>query len=615
MLKFASTLRSVLLWMLFIVVSGQTAHSADWPQWRGPRRDAVSHETGLLKQWSAGGPPVAWRVETAGVGYSSVAVKDGRVITQGDLDGVEHIIAFSEKDGRRLWAVQPRPVAEAQRAQARAHFKRYDKNSDGRLDEFEALAGLGWNFNRFDTVSPGDIHAIADKRVKAFFARFDRDRDGRLTRSEAPRAMGREFSRIDRPDRNANKQTLAEQRADTLLKRADKNSDGTITRREARGLPLARMFRRIDRRDPKTRRGDGKLTRDEIRSYFLKREPGRDGQITLAELAAYYADRFPGRDGILTPDDLMRFNGGYRNGQGDGPRGTPTIDGNRVYTEGGNGDVTCLDAATGRTLWHVNLVKTLGGRRPGWGYSESPLVTGNLLIVTPGGSQGTLAALNKQTGEVVWRSADQRQAAHYSSPQSAEIAGIRQIVQFSRKSLYGVSLDDGHLLWSYRGANNGTANVATPIIDGNRVLASSAYGTGAGLVKISANGPGKQNAEEVYFQKRLANHHGGLVKVGDDVYGFSGGLVCMNFATGKIVWRARSVGKGSLICADGMLYCLGERYQVALVMATPAGYRERGRFSIENLGRPSWAHPAIANGRLYIRNLHRLTAYDIRAPR
>lgn len=223
-------------------------------------------------------------------------------------------------------------------------------------------------------------------------------------------------------------------------------------------------------------------------------------------------------------------------------------------------------------------------------------------------------ALDKHNGTVVWRSTDVNQPAQYSSPVVAEIAGTPQIVQFAENSVFGVALDGGRLLWSYPRVANRVANCATPIVSGDYVLASSAYGTGSGLVKISNDSGTEQKAEEVYFQPRLANHHGGLVKVGGYVYGFGNGLMCMNFLTGEFAWQARSVRKGSLVVADGMLYCLGERHEVALVEATPEEYREHGRFRIESFGRPSWAHPVVANGRLYIRNQGRLTAYDVRDP-
>eukprot|EP00913_Durusdinium_trenchii_P028318 g26546.t1 len=586
--------------------------AADWPQWRGPNRDAVSHETGLLKQWPKEGPKVAWKVTNAGVGYSSVVVKDGRVITQGDIDGIEHVIAFSEKDGQLLWASQPEPVAKALDDQVSQQFSRFDKNSDGKLDALEAIAAIGSNADRIDTPIEGaDVNKIAETRATQLFAAFDKNADGFLTTDEFPRALQRDFGRIDTADRNADNKALARSRTEAWLKAADKDGDKKVSQQEARNTELQSLFRRIDQRKPGERRGDGFLTVDEMQQYLIRREPGRDGRISKAELTKHYAQRYPGRDGVLSKSDLRRFYGGYRNGQGDGPRGTPTIDGDRVYAEGGNGDVTCFEAATGKTLWHVNLARDFGGGRPGWGYCESPLIIGDLVIVTPGGRKGTIVALNKNNGSPVWQSAEVTQPAHYSSAVYAEISGVKQIVQFARNSVFGVTPDGGKLLWSYKGANNGTANVSTPIVADNHVLVSSGYGTGSGQVHVIGANP--QNAKEVYFQKRLANHHGGLVKVGDYVYGFGNGLMCIEFKTGKIQWQARSVRKGSLICVDGMLYCLGERHEVALVEANPKQYVEKGRFRIKNLGRSSWAHPVVANGRMYIRNQGELTAYDIKA--
>ncbi len=305
----------------------------------------------------------------------------------------------------------------------------------------------------------------------------------------------------------------------------------------------------------------------------------------------------------------------YTHGRGDGARGTPTVDGDRVYVEGAGGDLTALEAETGKVLWSLHLLDDLNGgkRPPGWGYSESPLVDGNKLIVTPGGKDGAIAALNKDTGEVIWRSTDVTDSAHYSSPIVTEIHGVRQIIQFTRDRLVSVDASSGNLLWDYSESANRTANVCTPIAMDNFVFSSSAYGTGGGLVKVTRTGD-EFAAEEVYFEKSMANHHGGIVLVDGYMYGFgSGGLLCMDFKTGEIAWRNRSVGKGSLTYADGHLYCLGERNQMALVEANPKEYVEKGRFKLADSGKPTWAHPVVANGRLYIRDQHMLTAYDISA--
>ncbi len=580
-----------------------------WTQWRGPDRDGISHESGLLPEWPKRGPEMVWEVDTVGVGYSSMAVADGRIVTQGDIKGVEHAICLSVKDGSVIWAVQPAPVAAALAEQLSREFASADANGNGTVDEAEALRKFGWDFNKFDDTVVGAGPSVAEKRAVALVSQLDKDGDGKLNHLEAGRVMEQVFTGIDRPDPQADKAALAATRAAGFLKDLDTNKDGKLDRKELNPSPISRDARRIDQAPAGEKSGDDLLTEEEIRAHLEKFAPGSDGLLTADELRDYFARTYPGQDGLLSQDEMRGYYGGYRNGQGDGPRGTPTIDGSRVYVEGGNGDLTCFDITNGKTIWHLNLRTDLNGGRPGWGYCESPLVYNDWLIVTPGGKDGTIAALDKNTGEVLWRSED-NQAAHYSSAIIAEIAGVKQIVQFARNSCFGISLD-GKTLWSYSAANNGTANVATPIIYNDHVFASSSYGTGGGLARITANGQGQQ-AEEVYFEKKMANHHGGLVKVDDYLYGFgSGGLICMHYLTGEIAWTARSVSKGSILYADGRLYCLGERYEVDLVEPNPNEYRSHGQFKIANLGRPSWAHPVVAGGRLYIRNQTSLASYDI----
>ena len=186
-------------------------------------------------------------------------------------------------------------------------------------------------------------------------------------------------------------------------------------------------------------------------------------------------------------------------------------------------------------------------------------------------------------------------------------------MQFANQSVFGVSLTEGKPLWSYKAPANGTANCCAAIVEDNFVFASSSYGVGGGLAKITGAGS-TQVAEEVYFEKKMSCHHGGIVKVGDYMYSAGAGpLICMEFNTGKIAWQSRSAGKGSLCVADGMLYILGEGHEVALAEATPEGYREHGRFQVKGHGRPAWAHLIVTGGRMYIRDQESLTAYDVQA--
>lgn len=588
---------------LLMLVPGALS-AQDWPQWRGANRDGISEEKGLLKEWPATGPKLLWQVDRVGIGYSSLAVKGGRLYTQGDLNGVEHVICLSAEDGRILWAVQPESVAARLSQKLAAETKALDRDGDGVVTEAEALAKLGWDFNQFDRAGEGDPRAVASERAKRLLAKLDKNSDGKLDFLEFGRGLREKSAEVDAKDKQADAAAAAKRRADAFFEALDKDKDGSLSSKEASGTPVESFFNRATK--------DPLLSRDEAQAYLAKSEPGSDGLLTEEELAQYFQARYAGRDGILGADELRSTYGGFRNGFGDGPRGTPTLDGEVLYAEGGFGDLTCLEAATGRTIWHVNLVTDLGGSVPGWGYSESPLILGDWVVVTPGGKKGTLAALEKKTGKVVWRSDGIGESAHYSSPVVAELGGVRQIVQMGSKTVFGVRADTGKFLWSYSGANNGTANITTPLPWKDHVFASSAYDTGGGLVKIATDGAG---AEQVYFEKKMANHHGGIVRIDDHLYGFgNGGLICMEFMTGKIAWVARSVSKGSLTVADGMLYCLGEGHQMALAEATPKEYRERGRFKIDNLGRASWAHPVVAGGRLYLRNLGRLAAYDIKSP-
>jgi outer membrane protein assembly factor BamB len=297
----------------------------------------------------------------------------------------------------------------------------------------------------------------------------------------------------------------------------------------------------------------------------------------------------------------------FRNDRGDGPRGTPTIDGDRLYALGGSGDLSALDVKTGKVIWTMNLLEKFGGSNITWGISESPLIIGEKLLVNAGGPDASIVALNKKDGSLIWKSQSDR--AGYSSGMPVQVGNTTQVVFFTNKRAIGLDLKDGKLMWDYPRAANNVANVATPIVRGNRVFISSDYGTGAGLVEIKADG----QASEVYFTKDMRNHHSSSILIGDHLYGFSGGiLTAMRFDTGEVAWKDRSVGKGSIVFADGHLYAFSENGVVGLVEATPAGYREKGRFRIQQENLPTWSHPVVAGGRLYIRDQDTIYAYDVR---
>jgi outer membrane protein assembly factor BamB len=301
--------------------------------------------------------------------------------------------------------------------------------------------------------------------------------------------------------------------------------------------------------------------------------------------------------------------------RGDGPRGTPTVDGDRVYALTGPGILACVSATDGKVLWQVTM-RSLGGSVPNWGYSESVLVDGNRVLCTPGGSRGTVAALDKMTGKLLWQTKGFTDAAHYSSIVPAQINGTPQYVQRTERSIVGIAVNDGKLLWEadFQGR---TAVAPTPIVRGNEVYVTAGYGAGCKLVRIV---PGREPAT-IYENKVMKNHHGGVILVGDYVYGHAdSGWVCQDFKTGAEVWNQRALGKGAVGYADGMLYCLDERSgTVALVDASPAGWKEHGRFTPEPQSRirsegAIWTHPVVSNGKLYLRDQEMIYCYDVKAP-
>ncbi|MFN0020704.1 MAG: PQQ-binding-like beta-propeller repeat protein [Pirellulaceae bacterium] len=312
------------------------------------------------------------------------------------------------------------------------------------------------------------------------------------------------------------------------------------------------------------------------------------------------------------------------------PNCTPTVDGNLVYGVSRDGDLGCCDANTGKLLWSKNFSKDFGGKmHSSWGFSESPLVDGKLLIVTPGADKALLAALDKKTGKVIWKTeASSEQlgrnggdGAAYASIVISHAAGVKQYVTLVGRGLVGVDASNGKLLWNYGPVANGTANVPTPIISGDYVFGSSGYGQGSALVKIVKSGD-KFEAEEEYFLEgnKLQNHHGGMIRLGDHIYlghGHNDGHpVCIDMATGKDAWRAnKSPGGASaaIAYADGHLYFRYENATMALIEANPKEYKLKGTFKIKTQNGQSWPHPVIAGGKLYLRDQNDMLCYDIKA--
>jgi outer membrane protein assembly factor BamB len=331
----------------------------------------------------------------------------------------------------------------------------------------------------------------------------------------------------------------------------------------------------------------------------------RDGSEVLLVL-----DANTGKELLAT-----KLDGIHDDDRGDGPRGTPTVEGDRVYVMTGRGTALCLNAADGKVIWKVTM-QSLGGEVPRWGYSESVLVDGPRVICTPGGSKGAIVALDKTTGNVIWQTKEFKDPAHYSSPVPARINNTAQYVQRTERSVVGVETTTGKILW-HTDFPGRIAVAPTPIVRGNEVYVTAGYGSGCKMVRIEPD----NKVTTVYENKVMKNHHGGVVLVGDYVYGHNDmAWVCQNFKTGEEVWNHPQFKKGAVAYADGMLYCIEEgRGMVALVEASPAGWKEKGQFKLDPQTKIRaarggiWTHPVISHGKLYLRDQDLIYCYDIKA--
>lgn len=315
-----------------------------------------------------------------------------------------------------------------------------------------------------------------------------------------------------------------------------------------------------------------------------------------------------------------------------GPSSTPTVDGELLFSLGGKGDLVCVHVTDGKERWRKNLLTELeaqvnpiggGPKGLGWGFTWSPLVDGEQLICVPGGPKGALAALNKQTGDVLWRSSEVTDQAAYTSPMLAEFGGIRQYVMVTNQGMVGVAAKDGKVLWNHRRKPAfGTEVVNSPIIHGDYVYTTVGAGHGCDLLKITRTGA-QFSAESVYSNKHMANHHGNVALIGEHLFGFSEGkgFVCQSFTSGEIAWMERSkIRPCSMTSADGRIYCFTEdNGTVALLETSTTGWSESGRFRLPQLAtsrKPSgriWTPPVVSGGHLFLRDQELLFCYDIKS--
>ncbi len=307
---------------------------------------------------------------------------------------------------------------------------------------------------------------------------------------------------------------------------------------------------------------------------------------------------------------------------------TPTIDGDRIYTIGKSGDLACVDGTKGEIIWAKSFSRDFGGKMMSqWGYSESPLVDGDRLICTPGGPQAMVVALDKNTGKTIWRTPMANggrrgtDGAGYASVVISHGGGVKQYITLVGRGLISIAASDGRPLWQYEKIANSTANVPTPIVDGDYVFCSSGYNDGGtALLQLSSQRRGQVKFREVYYKSanELQNHHGGMIKIGNYVYmgeGHNKGFpMCVEFETGRPVWdkrRGAGTGSAAIVAANGHLYFRYQNGVMALIEANPKEYKLKGTFRIASVHRESWPHPVIYDGKLFLRDQHQLHCYDI----
>jgi outer membrane protein assembly factor BamB len=302
------------------------------------------------------------------------------------------------------------------------------------------------------------------------------------------------------------------------------------------------------------------------------------------------------------------FTGGGMPASRTGPRTTPVVEGDRVYTLGATGILLCLEAKTGKEVWRQDLLKIAGRECPTHGYCGSPLVAGDRIFLQTGGSGGkSVAALDKRDGRIVWQALDE--VLGQGSPVWAVVRGTPQVIFFAGKAVIGVAPQDGRLLWRYPWTTRFDLNIATPICTDDKVFISSNYGTGGALIRImDTNEP-----ETVWKTLTMQNHISTSVLYQGSLYGFSEQrLRCVDFTTGQVKWDKPGLGRGSVVVADGHVIILGDHGQMVLAKATPAAYTELSRCQVFDKGTLTWTVPVVSGGRLYIRSENALLALDLR---
>ena len=313
-----------------------------------------------------------------------------------------------------------------------------------------------------------------------------------------------------------------------------------------------------------------------------------------------------------------------------GPNATPTVDGDHVYCLSSKGDLLCCKKADGAEVWRKNLPKDFGGEivegaggypKFGWGYSSSPVVDGDQLVLTPGGSQGLFVALDKKTGKTLWQSAAVKDLALYVTPTVATIGGVKQYITVTRPGVTAVSADKGEVLWTWKPEDEFPDVICpSPIVEGDHVYITVG-GSGYTMLKIQTARK-KFTANVAHSGKAISNAQGGVVLIGEHLYGYheDRGMMCQALDSGKPPWKRtkQEIKAGSIVAADGKLYVLGEEGTVAMVEASPEAYKLLGKFDLPvraKKRKPSakvWSHPSLSDGKLYLRDQENVFCYEVK---
>jgi outer membrane protein assembly factor BamB len=618
---------------LAILFASQIAIAEDWPQWQGPNRNAVSGETDLLQEWPAGGPPLAWRIEGLGGGDSAPAVAGGRIYGLSNRDGQEIVWALSEANGKEVWAsslgeAQPQDVPQSKEGPGGTPTVDGDRiyviGMSGRIACLDGKAGkilwkkslkedFGgtapmWNFRESPLVdgdkvicTPGASSAMLVALNKMNGDVIWKSTGPASTTPSTPPAGGGRTKEGERGPRNGQPRGSNAPQGPAVAG----TEDPTLYVSEHWGMTG------FNQKLP-----NGKY---QVNLHFAETYQG----ITAAGQRVF---SFTVQGTEFKDFDPFQKAGGLRKAYVESVP-VEVIDGELKITFKQQVENPAIKAI--EILPQDASAKDLKPIRINAGASE-PFTDSKKQVWSPdqgfvggqvnpgtfgmagGGGGGRRSGFGGFGGP--------RAGAAYSSVIAIEYEGVRQYVQMTSSALVGVSADKGEVLWQYNKPSNGMGiNCSTPIYEDGLVFAASAYGAGGGAVKLTKNSDGKFEAEEVYFTTNMQNHHGGMIVVDGALYGANGGngggmMACIDFKTGETLWRDRKGPKGSLLYADGRLYLRNEEGPVLLVEPSKEGFVERGRFEQpDRSSAMAWAHPVIANGKLYIRDQGLLLCYDVKA--